>query len=130
MATIQTRNLANGKAYQLRFTRDGKRLSVHFDSAYSLADVELAKRMLENVLTAERHEETPDKLTRTYFESLPLELQQKFSKCGITLARNCESLISAWQRSWRKSTRRPRLARNSSGSISAIVCSDCSTDAG
>lgn len=97
MATIQTRNLANGKAYQLRFTRDGKRLSVHFDSAYSLADVELAKRMLENVLTAERHEETPDKLTRTYFESLPLELQQKFSKCGITLARNCESLISAWQ---------------------------------
>ena len=97
MATITIRNHKTGDSYLLRFIHHGKRVSISFDSTYKLADVELAQRMIENVQTAERHDETPDRLTRTYFETAPLELQQRFSRCGISLARNCETLASAWK---------------------------------
>lgn len=97
MATIRTIKNKTCESYQLRFMHHEKRVSITFDSTYSYEEVELAKRMIESVQVAERHDETPDRATRAYFENAPIELQQKFSRCGISLARSCETLENAWK---------------------------------
>lgn len=98
MAAITEIKRKDGRtAYKLRFYRNGERQCVSFDASYTRQDVELASTMIEAVLIAERHGNPVDRVTSTYFEHAPLDLQRRFTACGIIAARRVQTLGAAWQ---------------------------------
>ena len=103
MAALDELKRRNGSvAYRVRFCVDGERKSVSFDSSYTRSDAEMALQMIEKWLTAKRHGEPLDRMTRCYFEDAPSDLQKRFAICGIVEAKRFMTIRDAWREFFRE----------------------------
>lgn len=96
MAMVEELKRKNSSAWRIRFYRNGRHQSLSLNSKYTRAEAEEIATMLDRWTLAEQKGEPLDRMTRTFFETSPAYLRQRFATIGIIEARAAYTLDEAW----------------------------------
>lgn len=96
MAMVEEMKRKHASAWRIRFYKNGRHRSLCLNSKYTREEAEEIAMRIDRWALAEQKGEPIDRATRTFFETSPSYLRQRFATIGIVEARAAYTLGDAW----------------------------------